>query len=125
MATTDRRSDPGTGDADGARRARPGASDRPGHDQPDPRPGRRSARDVARAAARAAQRRAGAAMAPAPEPLLPDTAETPPPPPLADVTEHVPRALRLAAALGWRVLVVAAALYVLGVVVAYLAPVVV
>jgi predicted PurR-regulated permease PerM len=37
----------------------------------------------------------------------------------------VPRALRVAAALGWRVLVVAAALYVLGVVVAYLAPVVV
>ncbi|MGE0295489.1 MAG: AI-2E family transporter [Pseudonocardia sp.] len=128
MATSDRRSDPGTGDADGARRARPGASDRPGHDQPDPRPGRRSARDVARAAARAAQRRAGAAMAPAPEPLLPDTAETPPTPPTpppVDVTEHVPRALRLAAALGWRVLVVAAALYVLGVVVAYLAPVVV
>ncbi|MGD9531892.1 MAG: AI-2E family transporter [Pseudonocardia sp.] len=67
-------------------------------------------------------------MAPAPEPLLPDTAETPPTPPTpppVDVTEHVPRALRLAAALGWRVLVVAAALYVLGVVVAYLAPVVV
>ncbi len=42
-----------------------------------------------------------------------------------DVAGLVPPALRVSAALGWRVLVVAAALYVLGVVVGYLAAVVV
>lgn len=42
-----------------------------------------------------------------------------------DVTGLVPRGLRVGAALGWRLLVVAAALYVVGVVVGYLAAVVV
>jgi predicted PurR-regulated permease PerM len=47
------------------------------------------------------------------------------PSPYADVDHTVPRALRVGAALGWRLLVVVAALYVIGVVVAYLAAVVV
>lgn len=50
---------------------------------------------------------------------------TPPPPLPDDVTPLVPRALRVGAALGWRLLVVAAALYVLVVVVGYLAAVIV
>ncbi|TQM13863.1 AI-2E family transporter [Pseudonocardia kunmingensis] len=45
--------------------------------------------------------------------------------PLDDVRPFVPRALRISAALGWRLLVVAAALYVIGAVVAYLAAIVV
>jgi putative heme transporter len=49
----------------------------------------------------------------------------PRPAPPDDVTRLVPRALRIGAALSWRVLVVAGALYVLGVVVSYLAAVVV
>jgi putative heme transporter len=42
-----------------------------------------------------------------------------------DVAQLVPRGLRISAALGWRMLVVVAALYVIGVVAAYLAAVVV
>ncbi len=42
-----------------------------------------------------------------------------------DVQQAVPRALRVSAAVGWRLLVVAAALYVIGTVVAYLAAIVV
>lgn len=44
---------------------------------------------------------------------------------LGDVVSSVPRSLRVAAAVGWRVLIVVAALYVIGVVVAYLAAIVV
>jgi predicted PurR-regulated permease PerM len=44
---------------------------------------------------------------------------------LDDVTHVVPRPLRVGAALGWRLLVVAAALYVIGVVFSYLAEVVI
>ena len=44
---------------------------------------------------------------------------------LDDVPRAVPRVLRVSAALGWRLLVVVAALYVIGVVASYLAPVVV
>lgn len=133
MASTDPRSAPGTGDRPGQDANGTGAGNAgPRTDTADTRPSasgnpgprRRSAREVARAAARAAQRKAGSAIRPPPEPepLLPEAAPMPSP---ADVTEHVPRALRVAAALGWRVLVVAAALYVVGVVVSYLAPVVV
>jgi putative heme transporter len=45
--------------------------------------------------------------------------------PLDDGRPFVPRTLRISAALGWRVLVVVAALYVIGTVVAYLASIVV
>ena len=45
--------------------------------------------------------------------------------PAEDVSPHVPRVLRVTAALGWRLLVVVGALYVIGVVASYLAPVVV
>src|ERR1051326_761169 len=44
---------------------------------------------------------------------------------IEDVRQVVPRILRVSAALGWRLLVVMAALYVLGIVVRYLAPLVV
>lgn len=61
-----------------------------------------------------------------PVPFLPTAADRRPAPSApGDITASVPRALRVCAALGWRVLVVAAALYVLGVVVSYLAAVVV
>ena len=61
-----------------------------------------------------------------PVPFLPTAADRRPAPSASDdITASVPRALRVCAALGWRVLVVAAALYVLGVVVSYLAAVVV
>ena len=45
--------------------------------------------------------------------------------PADDVRPLVPRVLRVAAALGWRLLVVAGAVYVVGVVVSYLAAVIV
>jgi putative heme transporter len=45
--------------------------------------------------------------------------------PADDVRSLVPRVLRVAAALGWRLLVVAGAVYVVGVVVSYLAAVIV
>jgi predicted PurR-regulated permease PerM len=64
-------------------------------------------------------------MATAERPTLRHVAAPPRPAARDDVTTLVPQALRVSAALGWRVLVVAAALYVLGVVVSYLAAVVV
>lgn len=44
---------------------------------------------------------------------------------IADIRQVVPRTLRVSAALGWRLLVVAAALYVIGITVGFLAPLVV
>jgi putative heme transporter len=72
-------------------------------------------------------------------PLTRDTATAPPlPPPQTrmrsvvrngrpddDIPDVVPRVLRVSAALGWRLLVVVAALYVIGIVVSYVAAVVV
>src|SRR5690242_3716376 len=71
-------------------------------------------------------------------PLTPSSAPAPPmrapqtrvlsaarPPRESDIPEMVPRILRISAALGWRLLVVVAALYVIGQAVAYLAAVVV
>jgi putative heme transporter len=73
---------------------------------------------------------------PAPSPAGPAAAARPPlprpagggqarPDPLDDVRAFVPRTLRISAALGWRLLVVVAALAVIGTVVAYLAAIVV
>ncbi|MGQ0574190.1 MAG: AI-2E family transporter [Pseudonocardia sp.] len=61
----------------------------------------------------------------APIPVPPRLSAAAPRPRVPDVTPLVPRALRVSAALGWRILVVAAALYVVSVVVGYLAAVVV
>ncbi len=72
-------------------------------------------------------------------PLARETATAPPPPPPQtrmrsvvhsgrlddEVPDVVPRILRVSAALGWRLLVVVAALYVIGIVVSYVAAVVV
>jgi predicted PurR-regulated permease PerM len=63
-------------------------------------------------------RPAGPARAPHPRPLDGPGVE-----PRLSVEELVPRALRVSAAIGWRLLVVVAALYVIGTAVAYLAAV--
>ena len=44
---------------------------------------------------------------------------------IEDIRQVVPRTLRVSAALGWRLLIVVAALYVIGIVASYLAPLIV
>ena len=66
------------------------------------------------------------AAAPVPPPRVPQRVlSRAPGPPEDDIQARVPRVLRVSAAMGWRLLVVVAALYVISQVVAYLAAVVV